>query len=238
MANRPILATMTGEHYQPVRLHYKLLDQSGLQQAFKSLRCLDFDPTQKRWVWLYDHEAKRLRFKQSYADLPEQAHPIVIGSFYQRANNQLVLDLRSCERATLAIPFFDKHIPRTVASVMEASVVNRLFSAEDRTLTPDKHFDQQPSTFLNPQDAVERAHSLSAGISNPMKKLKIVMDEMEATARRSLPEIERFPIHYYDDGIDGFALTLRIRQIVALQHWLGNTSFTMQDAIQLITKSM
>ena len=45
MANQPILATLTGEYYQPVRLHYKVLDQSGLQRAFKSLRCLDYDRT-------------------------------------------------------------------------------------------------------------------------------------------------------------------------------------------------
>ena len=82
MANQPILATLTGEYYQPVRLHYRVLDQSGLQRAFKSLRCLDYDRTQHRWVWLYDHEAKGLRFKQSYDDLPKQARPIVLGSFY------------------------------------------------------------------------------------------------------------------------------------------------------------
>ena len=119
----------------------------------------------------------------------------------------------------------------------EASVVNRLFSAENRTLTPDSHFDHQPSTFIDPQDLLERARSLTAGIWNPLKKLKVVMDDMEATARRPLPEIERFPVHYYEDGIDGFATTLRFRQIVALEHWLGNTKYSMQDAIQSVLKS-
>ena len=173
-------------------------------------------------MWLYDHEAKGLRFKQSYADLPKHARPIVLGSFFLRADDQLLLDLRSCERATLAIPFFDKHIPRSVARVTEAEVVNRLFSAENRTLKPDSHFDHQPSTFINPQDAVERIRSLTAGIRNPLRKLKVVMDDMEANAKQPLPEIERFPVHYYEDGIQGFATALRFRQIVALEHWLGN----------------
>ncbi len=195
MANQPILATLTGEYYQPVRLHYKVLDQSGLQRAFKRLRCLDYDRTQKRWVWLYDHEAKGLRFKQSYADLPKHARPIVLGSIFLRADDQLLLDLRSCERATLAIPFFDKHIPRGVAMVTEAEVVIKLFSAENRTLKPDSHFDHQPSTFINPQDAVDRIRSLTAGIRNPLRKLKVAKDDMEANTKQPLPEIERFPVH-------------------------------------------
>ena len=30
MAEQSLLATMTGEHFQPVRLHYKVLNRSGL----------------------------------------------------------------------------------------------------------------------------------------------------------------------------------------------------------------
>ena len=43
----------------------------------------------------------------------------------------MILDLRSVEPAWTAIPFFDKYIPRSVAKVIEAEVVNRLFSAEE-----------------------------------------------------------------------------------------------------------
>ncbi len=60
MAEQPLLATMTGEHFQPVRLHYRVRNRTGLLRAFEELRCLDYDPTRKRWVWLYAHEAKRL----------------------------------------------------------------------------------------------------------------------------------------------------------------------------------
>jgi hypothetical protein len=58
MADQSLLATMTGEHFQPVRLHYKVLNRSGLLRAFEKLRCLDYDSTRKRWVWLYAHEAR------------------------------------------------------------------------------------------------------------------------------------------------------------------------------------
>jgi len=242
MAEGSLLATMTGEHFQPVRLHYKVLDQPGLQRAFMKLRCLDYDRTQQRWVWLYDHEAKRLRFKQSYSKIPELMRPIVIGSFFPRSGDQLLLDLRSCERAILALPFFDKHLPRSVAKVTEAEVVNRLFSAENRTLTPDRLFDHQASTFIDPRAAVQRFNDLIAGIQDPQERikvvLKVVLEDMESSSKQPLPEIERFPIHFYEDGIGGFAMTLRYRQTVALQHWLGNTAYTLMDAIRASVKSM
>src|SRR5437588_127271 len=128
MADKTVLATMTGENFQPVRLHYRVFDHAGLLRALKRLRCVDEDPPRQRWVWLYDHEARGLQFRRcSYAQIPKHLHPIVIGSLFVRRNDELLLDLRSCERALLAIPFFDKYLPRKVAKVTEAEVVNKLF---------------------------------------------------------------------------------------------------------------
>ena len=53
------------------------------------------------------------------AQIPKHLHPIVIGSLFVRRNDELLLDLRSCERALLAIPFFDKYLPRKVAKVLK-----------------------------------------------------------------------------------------------------------------------
>ncbi|MGC8642845.1 MAG: hypothetical protein ACP5XB_23545 [Isosphaeraceae bacterium] len=116
-------------------------------------------------------------------------------------------------------------------------MVNELFPAENRTLTPASHFDHRSSTPVDPKDVIERARRLTAGIKDPRKRPQVVMDDLNRMASQALPEDERFPVHYYEDGIDGFALALRIRQIVALEHWNGNTRFTMLDAIGLITKS-
>jgi len=45
-------------------------------------------------------------------------------------------------------------------------------------------------------------------------------------------------IHYYEDGIQGFVSALKTRQIVALQHWLGNSEYRMFDVLQSMQKSM
>lgn len=239
MADKPILATLTGEYFQPVRLHYRVFDHEGLVRVFKKLRCLDYDTTQQRWVWLYDHEAKSLRFQQSYAQLPKHLHPLVIGSFFLRGKDKLLLDLRSCERASLAVPFFDNHLPRSVTKVTEAEVVNKLFSAtENAKLTPDGLFDHQGSTFRDPEAAMQRVIERTAHVQDPQEKLRIALEDMESEAKQPLPEIERFPVHYYEDGVQGFETALQIRQIVAMQHWLGNTGYTLLDVFQSMQNSM
>jgi hypothetical protein len=170
MAQEVLMATVTGEPFQPVRLHYRLSDQHALLRRFGQLRCVDRDHSQPRWVWLYDHEARKLRFDRCYADLPRQLHPVVIGAFFVRDEGQLLLDLRSCERALLAIPFFDKHIPQNVAGLIEATVVNKLFSADNAELTPDRIFDHQPSTFIDPAAAERRVTELVARVQDPQEK--------------------------------------------------------------------
>ena len=98
MNQKTVLANITGELFQPVRLHYQVLEQAGLERALEKLRRLEHDSPRKRRVWLYDHEARTLRFPKSFPEIPETLRPIVIGSFYRRQEDQLILDLRSCER--------------------------------------------------------------------------------------------------------------------------------------------
>jgi hypothetical protein len=236
MAEKTILATITGEYFQPVRLHYRVFDHAGLLAAFRKRRCVQHDPTQERWVWLYDHEAKKLSFKQSYAQIPRQLHPIVLGSFFPRAKEHLLLDLRSCERAVSALVFFDKHLPRKVARVTEAEVVNKLFSTDNPRLTPGDLFDRQPTPCSDPENEVRRIVEGAAQFPDPQERLRIALEGVQAQARETLPEIERFPVHFYEDGIAGFELFLQLRQIVAAQHWLGNAGYSLFDALQAVMK--
>jgi len=238
MADQPLLATMTGDYFQPVRLIYKVLNRSGLLRAFKKLRCLEYDVSQKRWVWLYAHEAKNLRFQRSYAQFPKELHPIVIGAFFLRTNETLLLDLRSCERALLAIPFFDTHLPRRLVELQFAMVVNRLFPATKANvkLTPDALFDGPIGTGIDLEALVQRLAEKTVDIRDPEEKAKAMLEDLEFGAKAPLPEIERFPVHYAEDGIEGFKLALLLRQTVAMKHWLGNPEYTLGDAIQSLIR--
>ncbi|HEV3117047.1 MAG TPA: hypothetical protein VGY58_08355, partial [Gemmataceae bacterium] len=164
--------------------------------------------------------------------LPRELHPVIIGSFFLRAQDKLLLDLRSIERAVAAIVFFDKHLPRSVTRAFEAEVVNRLFPLEDARVTPDSIFDRGNSVCMDLEAAMERMKELVAHVEDPHERLRLAVEDMLSRAKQRLPEIERFPIHYYQEGIESFTASLRMRQIVALQHWLGNTEYSLYDVIK------
>lgn len=104
-----ILKTTTGEFYQLARVYYEVVNKKTVEGAFRKLRCMDFDPQRDRWVWLFEAEAKKLRFQKTHNQLSKSVRPLVNGAFTFRGENQMLLDVRSWERATKAIEFFDKH---------------------------------------------------------------------------------------------------------------------------------
>src|SRR5690349_24535720 len=69
------IQTLTGELFQPIRLYYRLHNKSAVQVAFNKLRCMEFDRMGQRWVWLYDNEAKRLRFNKPWSSIPAERRP-------------------------------------------------------------------------------------------------------------------------------------------------------------------
>jgi hypothetical protein len=115
MAEKTILGTITGEFFQPVRLHYRVLDSKGLLRAFEKLRCVEQDPPRHRWVWKYADEAKSLKFKQSYAQIPKELHPIVLGSFFHRTEDQLLLERL---RQIIAMEHFSGNAAYTLADAV------------------------------------------------------------------------------------------------------------------------
>src|SRR5437879_8715594 len=71
-----VAMTTTGELLQLIRLHYEVEDGEQLRALFASLRCLDYDASQRRWVWLYTEEARTLPFKDRRA-----SKNVVLGEF-------------------------------------------------------------------------------------------------------------------------------------------------------------
>jgi hypothetical protein len=163
----------------------------------------------------------------------------VTGAFFLRSKESLLLDLRSCERAILAIPFFDTNLPRRLVELEDAEVVNRLFPAtkENLKLTPEALFDSQIGTGIDPETLVKRLAEKTAHARDPGEKIEIVLEDLESRAKEPLPEVERFPVHFTADGIAGFELALRLRQMVAMQHWLGHPEYTLGDAIQSLART-
>src|SRR5262249_54098452 len=123
-SGKQLLMTMTGEMHQPVRLYYEVSDQAVVLKTFTKLRCLEEEQDNHRWVWLYHGEAKKLTFHTSYAAIPRQMRPIVLGAFRFTSPQDMTLDVRSCERATQAVVFFDRYLKQSTAQVPHAAIVN------------------------------------------------------------------------------------------------------------------
>src|SRR2546426_6058014 len=58
-----VAMTTTGEILQLIRLHYEVEESDKLRVALDALRCIEYDASQTRWVWLYTEEARSLSFK-------------------------------------------------------------------------------------------------------------------------------------------------------------------------------
>jgi hypothetical protein len=221
--------TTTGEILQLIRLHYEVGDVEQLRAIFASLRCLEYDASQTRWVWLYTEEARTLSFKDSRA-----ADNVVLGEFVFKGTTDVVLNLRSFERATNALVFFDHHIPRTVAHVTAMTVSNRLLStAEAASLgSLDQYFDHAEVVVKDPAALLHDVEELVARTPDLHERFALLDRYMTDGAQARVSAMERLPVNYYEDGIGAVEALLSIRQVIAMHHWQGNPSCTYQDMIR------
>jgi hypothetical protein len=238
-SGKQLLMTMTGEMHQPVRLYYEVSDQAAVRQAFTKLRCMDDDQDNQRWVWLYHGEAKKLKFHTSYAAIPRKMRPIVLGSFRFTSVQDMTLDVRSCERATQAVVFFDRYLKQSIAHVTHAAIVNRLFPyTTDGLPALEGLFAPEQVTEIDGEAMLRRMAASLQTIQDPQQRLDRAFTLMEQQSHERLPEVEKLPVHYYAEGIRSFETTLRLRQIVAFEHWRGNAACTLGEVIQKVSAGL
>jgi hypothetical protein len=226
--HKQLAFTSTGEIFQPIRLHYEVIETEKLPIEFSKLQCMDYDHQQERWVWLYTAEADRL-----FKNQPNKENPIVIGEFILKGDKKIVLNLRSFERAIEALVFFDRYIPRTTARVTHITTINKLFNIEEATSITklDKIFERSDITIRNPEVITQKLLEIAKKTDNQAKRSKAVGQFIEELSSQAQPEIEKFPTNYYEDGIDSVRCSLNTIKHVAIQHWKGNKDYTTRDAI-------
>jgi hypothetical protein len=235
---KTLLTTLTGEPYQPARIYYEVFNQKTVIGAFKKLRCMQWEPRMNAWRWLYDGEAKKLRFDRSWNKIPKEHRPIVIGDFFFRSNTEMLLDVRSFKRVTRAITFFDKHINRRAARVSKLRVVNRFFDGKkdpdlEHIHPPfDYFFDRPDIKKPDPAALLRNAERAVADIEDSEAQLKTLGKFLEQQEVQSQSEVEELPEVFYEDGIEHLEFMLLVRSAQALEHWRGNTSFTQYDFIE------
>ncbi len=236
---KQLLMTMTGEIHQPVRLYYQVFDQAAVLHAFAKLGCMDDDRDQERWVWLYHGEAKKLKFHTSYSAIPRKMRPIVLGYFRFTSAEEMYLDVRSCERATKAVVFFDRYLKRSITQVTHAAIVNRLFAYTTSGLPElEGLFAPDTITEIDGEEMLLRAAESLKTIQDPRQRMAMAFAMMEQQSKEPLPDVEKLPVHFYEDGITSLENALRLRQIVAFEHWQGHTDYTLGDIIRKVSSGL
>ena len=238
-SGKQLLMTMTGEMHQPVRLYYEVSDQAAVLKTFTKLRCLDDDQDNHRWVWLYQVEAKKLKFHKSYSAIPRQMRPIILGVCRFPSAQDMTLDVRSWERATHAVVFFDRYLKRSIARVTHAAIVNRLFPyTTDGLPALEELFAPEQVTEIDGEAMLRRLAASLQTIHDPGQRRDMAFTLMEQQSHERLPEVEKLPVHFYEDGITSLENALRLRQIVAFEHWRGNTACTLGEVIQKVSAGL
>jgi hypothetical protein len=241
-SERYLITTLTGEAQQPVRIYYQVFNQKTVIGAFQKLKCVYFESQLNRWRWEYEHEAKKLRFEISYNQLSKEHRPIVIGDFLFR-DNEMLLDVRSFERAVKAIEFFDKRINRRAAKVTKIRIVNRLFDGNDPSnkelLQPpyDYFFDRDDIEIPDPNKTDKLMDEISSQHSDLEGRLAALQACWSEKAKQPLPEIEEIPLYIYEEGLGRLKAALTFRNIEALQHWQGNKNANQFDLMESVIDS-
>ncbi len=173
---KPILVkTLTDELFQPMRLYYTIFDIDQLKLCLQQLRCIYYDSELNDWTLRYEAEAANISLNVPSSQTPAKARPLVIATIYLE-NGEMLIDVRSIERASRIIEFIDKYISCHIAKITHTAIYNKLVTA------------------LYPESAKE-----------------IIFQESQEKSKKPLPEVEKAPIYYYEEGIGFFEMACRFR---------------------------
>ncbi|WP_072620323.1 hypothetical protein [Spirulina major] len=236
---RLLAATRTGEFSQPIRLYYRISKQKTVLGALKKLRCVYYEKPLKRWRWMYEYEAKKIRFDIPYQKVPKEHRPLILGDFFFPSETEMVIDLRSFQRATEAIVFFDRRINRRVATLERVRLVNQLFDGNqpdtiEQLTPPYDHFFEHRDDIYIPDIAKMEADMDAITAQYPddwEQRSEAFTAYLEANTPQKSPLIEELPANFYEDGIESLAIALAMRTMEAKAHWDGDESFTKMDVM-------
>jgi len=236
-AKQTLLATMTNEPFQPVRIYYVIPNPSVVTKRLRQLECFTEDLDDNCWQWLYHAESASLPFSVVYDDIPKAVRPIILGRIRFPNSLGMTLETNSIPRAIEAARFFAPLLgPEVVAS--RCRVINRCFAVTDGH--PDaliKRLDRKV-TVIDPRRA-EDDHR------RDFKDVKTMEDAERVAAQRiqrrlasgdDVPLVEDFPLAPEEETADfrDLSTALGLRLVRALEHWRGNTHVTLVSVIMRV----
>jgi hypothetical protein len=231
---RCLLATMTGEPFQPVRLYYSIPDRLFVANKLRAMKCMLEVPPERCWQWLFQGEAAALRFPGGYDAVPKEKRPILLGRIRFPKNDGMILQTNSIPRAIEGARFFGPRLgPEVIA--MRCRVVNRCFAADEGKLDELMKTLDRDVTVIEPREAEAAVNREFAGVRTRQDAERAAAEFMERRLRskEDVPLVEDFPLAPEEETpeFSELATTLQLRGVRALEHWQGNTHLTLAAII-------
>jgi len=232
---RCLLATMTNEPFQPVRLYYTVPDKSFVVRTLQKLECMVEAPNERCWQWLFHAEVASLRFAAGgYDDVPKEKRPIVLGRIRFPKQSGMTLETNSIERAIAGARFFASRLGADVAA-MRCRVVNRCFAAEEGLPHELMATLDHDVTVIDPREAEATLRRELEGVRPGQDPERTAAEFLERRikSKEDVPMVEDFPLAPEEETPDfqHLANTLKLRFIRAVEHWRGNTHLTLAAII-------
>lgn len=233
--DRPLLATMTNEPFQPVRLYYAVVDRPLVLRKLAALRCMVEAPSERCRQWLFHAESASLRFPGGgYDDVPKKARPIVLGRIRFPAHETMTLETNSLDRAIAGARFFAPRLGPSVVA-MRFRLVNRWFAPHEGQPNQLMATLDQDVTVIDPRVAEAALERRLAGVRSTQDAERAFAESLEQRlkSKDDVPMVEDFPLAPEEETPEftHLATALQLRFVRAFEHWRGNTDLTLPALI-------
>lgn len=234
-----LVKTLTDELFQPMRLYYIVHNKDKLESCFRSLKCMKYDINLNDWVVEYGDETNTIGLNVPAKKVPKNAQPLIIATIYIEHETVMLIDVRSIERAKKLIEFIDKHVSKKIAEITHSAIYNKLITVSGASASEgvndvdyDDIFNQKNITVIDPEKAIQDADAIAKKYTNKDQRLAAIIQKSQDEAKKQLPTVEKFPVHFYEEGIQSFEMCCRMRQMIAMKHFQGNENYSFYDLTQ------
>jgi hypothetical protein len=230
-----LLVGSTGEPLQPVRLygHSPDEDERALGRRLRELRCIQSSRRPDQLDWMYRDEAAHLDFGAWSGSAQPKSEPIVLGT-WQFLPRGPVLAVRSFHRALLAARFFGPRLGPRFAFIRMRQL-NRWVGANEipgRDLSRLDALLDHHVTVIDPQAGERELRELVEASRGSADREAFVHEQL-VRRDRPLPDVEDCPLYPEEESPDfrDLDFLLRLRFVLACDHWQGRTERTLRDVI-------
>jgi hypothetical protein len=243
VTSKTVLATSTGEPYQPVRLTYSINSRAWARTGLKKLRCVTGEAGGLT-VWLTDEARELLGTPDQQFELFGQR--VIVGVVRFPSAKSMTLQVRSYERAK-AIAILVRAALGVSAQAVRMRVVNRLFAAEEKVgeLEELDRWLDRDVVRVDPDDRddADEDEEIRRAVAGREDKLQ-ALEEFLSTRRRpssrhDVPLVEDFPLYPEEESDDlrDLRTLLDLRFMRALRRWQGE-DVTLRDVIEELVQDM